>query len=136
MSSASIMQQALGFVLVAICWGSTNPLIKAGTKGLDTVTAKHPEGGMKRWLAEQKYLFTRWQYVLPLALNLSGSVVYYYTLGQSEMSLAVPITNSLTFIFSLFTGLLLGEELGGKDTWLGMVLVIAGVLICVASKSG
>ena len=31
-----------------------------------------------------------------------------------EMSLAVPITNSLTFIFSLLTGLLLGEDLGGK----------------------
>jgi hypothetical protein len=30
------------------------------------------------------------------------------------MSLAVPITNSLTFVFSLLTGLCLGEELGGK----------------------
>lgn len=30
------------------------------------------------------------------------------------MSLAVPITNSLTFIFSLLTGLCLGEKIGGK----------------------
>lgn len=30
------------------------------------------------------------------------------------MSLAVPITNSLTFIFSLLTGLLLGESIGGR----------------------
>ena len=30
------------------------------------------------------------------------------------MSLAVPITNSLTFIFSLLTGLCLGEKMGGK----------------------
>lgn len=31
-----------------------------------------------------------------------------------DMSLAVPITNSLTFIFSLLTGLFLGESIGGK----------------------
>lgn len=30
------------------------------------------------------------------------------------MSLAVPIVNSLTFIFSLLTGLCLGEKIGGK----------------------
>ncbi|KAF7727440.1 DnaJ (Hsp40), sub C, member 2 [Apophysomyces ossiformis] len=119
------------FAAVAICWGSTNPLIKAGSAGLERVSAKYPEGGLKRWFAELKYLFTRWQYVLPLLLNLSGSVVYYYTLGQSDMSLAVPITNSLTFVFSLLTGLLLGEPLGGKDAWLGMALVILGVAICL-----
>ncbi|KAG0165669.1 hypothetical protein DFQ30_008158 [Apophysomyces sp. BC1015] len=71
------------FTAVAICWGSTNPLIKAGSAGLEDVSAKYPEGGLKRWFAELKYLFTRWQYVLPLLLNLSGSVVYYYTLGKS-----------------------------------------------------
>ncbi|KAL1927236.1 hypothetical protein VTP01DRAFT_3865 [Rhizomucor pusillus] len=131
-----------GFVLVAICWGATNPLIKAGTAGLENISRSYPQGGLKRWAAELVYLLTRWQYVVPLALNLSGSVVYYYTLGKSEMSLAVPITNSLTFIFSLLTGLLLGEQLGGKevlgshqDTWIGMALVIVGVIICVSSKA-
>lgn len=34
-----------------------------------------------------------------------------------DMSLAVPITNSLTFIFSLLTGLCLGEKIGGKGKW-------------------
>ncbi|KAI8371270.1 hypothetical protein EDC96DRAFT_587243 [Choanephora cucurbitarum] len=126
--SSDIVRQLTGFILVAICWGSTNPLIKVGSKGLDKVSEKYPEGGMKKWLAELKFLFTRWQYVLPLALNLSGSVVYYYTLGKSNMSLAVPITNSLTFIFSLLTGLCLGEDIGGK----GMALVILGVVICVS----
>ncbi|KAI9319003.1 UPF0546 membrane protein [Dichotomocladium elegans] len=112
----------MDLTLVAICWGATNPLIKAGAAGLDHISQKYPQPGLHKW------------YVLPLVLNLSGSVVYYYTLGQSEMSLAVPITNSLTFLFSLFTGLLLGEELGGRDTWLGMALILSGVLICIASK--
>ncbi|KAI7869518.1 hypothetical protein BDF14DRAFT_1782218 [Spinellus fusiger] len=121
----------VGFILVAFCWGSTNPLIKAGSAGLETVSANHPPG-WRRWAAELRFLFTRWQYVLPLALNLSGSVVYYYTLGKADLSMAVPVTNALTFVFSLLTGLLLGEELGGRDTWLGMGLVIVGVIICVS----
>ncbi|CAO3609690.1 unnamed protein product [Cunninghamella blakesleeana] len=132
MVNADILQQLTGFILVAICWGSTNPLIKSGSAGVENISKQYPQGGLKKWLAELKYLLTRWQYVLPLALNLSGSVVYYYTLGKSEMSLAVPITNSLTFVFSLLTGLLLGEKLGGRDTWVGMALIIIGVLICVS----
>ncbi|CAO3624951.1 unnamed protein product [Cunninghamella echinulata] len=132
MATADIIQQFTGFILVAICWGSTNNFIKSGSAGLENISNQYPQGGIKKWFAELKYLLTRWQYVLPLALNLSGSVVYYYTLGKSEMSLAVPITNSLTFVFSLLTGLLLGEKLGGRDTWIGMVLIIVGVLICVS----
>lgn len=53
--------QLFGFILVAICWGSTNPLIKKGSSGLEKVSEKYPEGGLKKWLAELKYLFTKWQ---------------------------------------------------------------------------
>ncbi|KAM3582554.1 hypothetical protein VKS41_005199 [Umbelopsis sp. WA50703] len=80
------------------------------------------------------YLFTRWQYLLPLMINLSGSMAYYYTLGKAELSLAVPITNSVTFIFTLLTGKLLGERVGGIDAWFGMALIIVGITICVNSK--
>lgn len=63
-----ILGQLIGFVLVAICWGSTNPLIKLGSAGLDKVSEKYPDGGLKKWLAELKYLFTKWQ-VLETLLN-------------------------------------------------------------------
>ncbi|ORE05599.1 transmembrane protein [Rhizopus microsporus var. microsporus] len=128
------IRQLFGFILVAICWGSTNPLIKKGSAGLEKVSERYPLGGLQKWFAEIKYLLTKWQYLVPLVINLSGSIVYYYTLGKSDMSLAVPITNSLTFIFSLMTGLLLGESIGGRDAWLGMGLVIIGVVICVGGK--
>jgi len=98
------------------------------------VSERYPEGGLKRWGAEQVYLFTRWQYVLPLLLNLSGSIVYYYTLGKSELSLAVPITNSLTFIFTTLAGFLVGEKIGGIETWVGMAFTVVGVGLCVQSK--
>lgn len=55
------MNHLISACLVAICWGSTNPLIKAGSAGLETVSRKYPDGGLKKWLAELKYLLTRWQ---------------------------------------------------------------------------
>jgi uncharacterized membrane protein len=53
----------------------------------------------------------------------------------SDLSLAVPITNSITFIFTLLTGKLLGERVGGVDAWIGIGLIIAGITICVSSKT-
>ena len=34
-----------------------------------------------------------------------------------DLSLAVPVTNALTFLFTVLTGKLLGEEFGGKRTF-------------------
>jgi hypothetical protein len=70
-------------------------------------------------------------------------------LTGSELSLTVPITNSLAFLFTV-----LGEWIAeGKsiskgtanprgasrltfpDTWIGMALVLSGIAICVRSKS-
>ncbi|KAI8580844.1 hypothetical protein K450DRAFT_234845 [Umbelopsis ramanniana AG] len=131
---SAILQYALGFALVGLCWGSSNPFIKRGSEGLEAVSKKYPEGGFRRWRAEMVYLFTRWQYVLPLVINLSGSAAYYYTLGKADLSLAVPITNSVTFIFTLLTGKLLGERVGGVDAWAGIFMIILGILICVSSR--
>ncbi|KAF0483845.1 transmembrane protein [Gigaspora margarita] len=52
----------------------------------------------------------------------------------TNLSLAVPITNSLTFIFTALAGSLLGEQAGTKETWIGMIFVIIGVGLCVGSK--
>ncbi|KAK3710164.1 hypothetical protein QZH41_010554, partial [Actinostola sp. cb2023] len=49
-------------------------------------------------------------YMIPFLLNQSGSVLFYLTLASADLSLAVPITNSLTFLFTILTGKLLGEE--------------------------
>ncbi|KAJ3082445.1 hypothetical protein HDU99_002636 [Rhizoclosmatium hyalinum] len=62
------------------------------------------------------------QYILPLAINLSGSAVYYYTLGNSNLSMIVPITNSLNLAFTILAGTLLGEEIGSRKTLYGMIL--------------
>ncbi|KAI8617204.1 hypothetical protein BC830DRAFT_1062668, partial [Chytriomyces sp. MP71] len=122
-----------GLLLVALCWGFTNPFIKAGSTGVEQVSKRYAhEKWYIRLIHENLYLFTRWQYILPLAVNLSGSTVFYYTLGHSNLSMIVPITNSLTFAFTVLSGTLLGEKIGSQDTMLGIALVFIGVLLMVS----
>ncbi len=75
--------------------------------------------------------------------------------GEVELSLTVPITNSLAFLFTVLgewwaEGKVIGrgesltyvpycdvrrEELTGEaDTWIGMSCVLAGIALCVQSK--
>ncbi|KAJ3249204.1 hypothetical protein HDU78_005344 [Chytriomyces hyalinus] len=88
-----------------------------------------PTVGTSEYFMNASSLSVQAQYVLPLAINLSGSAVYYYTLGNSSLSMIVPITNSLTFAFTILAGILLGEEMGSKDTLYGVALVFVGVLL-------
>mmetsp|Transcript_5859 Transcript_5859/g.6694 ORF Transcript_5859/g.6694 Transcript_5859/m.6694 type:complete len:110 (-) Transcript_5859:5-334(-) len=59
-------------------------------------------------------LFMDWRFVLPFTLNQSGSLLYYILLGSSELSMAVPICNITTFMFTIVSGLMLGEKLQGN----------------------
>ncbi|KAI9205787.1 uncharacterized protein BJ171DRAFT_52128 [Polychytrium aggregatum] len=131
----TFLENVVGLLLVAVCWGGTNPFIKLGSQGLDDVTKKyqgHP--WWRRQWEEIRFLWTNWKYVVPLAINLSGSMVYYYTLGNSDLSLVVPITNSLTFALTTAVGYCLGEEMESRETILGVALVFAGVVLCILSK--
>lgn len=106
------------------------------------------------------YCFT--QYILPFILNQCGSVLYFLTLQSTDISLAVPVSNSLTFVFTAITGWFLGEEKVHKseyiwnyfnvsvkgnvmnyllydslyfsDTYLGMILILCGTTLCCWDK--
>ncbi|MCJ8731023.1 hypothetical protein PDJAM_G00191300 [Pangasius djambal] len=123
--------EVLCLVLVAALWGATNPFLRKGTEGIE-----HVRRGDKisQFLAEVKFLFLNLKYLVPFLLNQSGSVVFYLTLATTDLSLAVPTVNSLSLVFTMFAGKLLGEEFGGKNAVLGMVLITAGVTLCVLSS--
>ena len=70
------------------------------------------------------------QYVVPFLINLSGSVLFISTLAESKLSLAVPIANASTFVFTALSGALLGEKLNPLYTILGVALVVTGVVLC------
>ncbi|KAI4803733.1 transmembrane protein 234 [Gymnodraco acuticeps] len=123
--------ELLSLLLVSVLWGCTNPFLKRGTEGIEHVQHNNR---VSQLLAEVKFLFLNLKYLVPFLLNQSGSLVYYYTLSTTEISLAVPVANSLTFLCTLLTGKFLGEEFGGKQAVAGMFLTTAGITLCVISS--
>ncbi|KYQ88230.1 hypothetical protein DLAC_11833 [Tieghemostelium lacteum] len=121
----------LSLVLVGLIWGGTNPLIKRGSEGVSRVQKSN---FLLQILFEFYYLWSRLSYAIPMIINLSGSIVFFYTLSQTDISLVVPISNSLTFLFTSVTGLLLGEQTLHFRSYIGMLFVLIGVTICVSSK--
>ncbi|XP_027857494.1 transmembrane protein 234 [Xiphophorus couchianus] len=123
--------EVLSLVLVSLLWGCTNPFLKKGSEGIEKVTETNR---VFQLLAEIKFLLLNIKYLVPFLINQSGSLVYFYTLSTTDLSLAVPVANSLTFLCTLLTGKLLGEEFGGKRAVVGMFLTMTGVTLCVISS--
>ncbi|XP_071964361.1 transmembrane protein 234-like isoform X2 [Antedon mediterranea] len=126
------MYEIIWLTFVAVLWGGTNPFIKKGGAGIEKISERT---AVRQFLAELKFLFLNWKYLVPFLLNQSGSILYYLTLATMDLSIAVPITNSLTFIFTLISGKLLGENVGGKETYIGMLLVLSGVALCMSDRT-
>ncbi|NWS77003.1 TM234 protein, partial [Crotophaga sulcirostris] len=72
--------------------------------------------------------------MVPFLLNQGGSLLFYLTLASTDLSLAVPLCNSLALIVTLVTGKILGEDIGGKRAVAGMLLTVLGVTLCVAAS--
>uniref|UniRef100_A0AAY4A828 Transmembrane protein 234 n=1 Tax=Denticeps clupeoides TaxID=299321 RepID=A0AAY4A828_9TELE len=125
------VSELLCLLLVSALWGGTNPLLKRATEGIERLERS---GVALQLLAEVKFLLLNVRYLLPFLLNQSGSVLYYFTLASTELSLAVPVVNSLTFLFTLLVGGLLGEDVGGKGSVCGMLLTMLGISLCVLSS--
>ncbi|XP_019743765.1 transmembrane protein 234 isoform X1 [Hippocampus comes] len=123
--------EVLSLLLVSVLWGCTNPFLKKGTEGIEHVSKSSK---VAQFLAELKFLFLNLKYLIPFVLNQSGSLVYYYTLSTTDLSLAVPVSNSLTFLWTLLTGKLLCEDFGGKQAVAGMLLTMVGVTLCIVSS--
>lgn len=122
-----------GLILVSLCWGFTNPFIKKAASNLDDITPK--EGSQfEKTLAQYRHLLTSWDYLLPLFINLMGSTAYYYFLGEADLSIAVPIANSLTFALTAIGGIILGEDFGGVKGLAGIGFILMGVMLCIISK--
>ncbi|XP_074161466.1 transmembrane protein 234 isoform X2 [Sminthopsis crassicaudata] len=108
---AVTLGEVCALVLVAVLWGGSNPLLKRATGNMEPVQ----EGSrLEQLLKEMKCLFFNYQYLVPLCLNQCGSLIFYLTLASADLSLAVPISNSLALVVTLVVGKFLGEDIGGK----------------------
>lgn len=123
--------QAAMLVLVSVLWGSTGPFLRTGAAGLLDVQRR---GLLRQLLAEISFLGCNYKYMVPFLLNQCGSLLFYLTLASAELSLAVPLCNSLALIVTLVTGRILGEDIGGKRAVAGMLLTLLGLTLCVAGS--
>ncbi|RPA87561.1 hypothetical protein BJ508DRAFT_410325 [Ascobolus immersus RN42] len=134
----------LSFLLVSLCWGLTSPFLRLAALNAPPApvfpTSLTP---FQLRIAKLKHsiysLLTRPSYLIPLVINLTGSVWFFVLIGGAELSLTVPIVNSLALGFTALgdwiVGRLRGEE--KKVTMKGVVggsLVVGGVWVCFLSK--
>jgi drug/metabolite transporter (DMT)-like permease len=135
----------LSLVLVGAFWGCTNPLLRKGSTEANDYSSSSSSAPVKQKQASpetvaQKVAFSlaRFRHVrvwLPYLLNQAGSLLYYFTLSQSDLSLAVPICNGLSLVFSIVTTYLIGEKVDQPvRTAAGAALVVTGVALCLLSK--
>ena len=118
--AASTLSTVGWLVVVGMVWGCTTPLMKAGSGEYERV-----EGV---W-AKLRFVITHPRFTVPLLVNLSGSSVFYWSLGHTDLALVVPITKSLEFVFVALTSWLLGEVRLSPRFFLGMALVCVGVAL-------
>ncbi|KAF7993885.1 hypothetical protein HCN44_011154 [Aphidius gifuensis] len=118
-------------VIVAMFWGATNPFIKTGAIGVEKVKGKT---SLTTFLKQMLFLFTNLKYIVPFLINQCGSLLYVFVLGQTDLSLAVPVTNSLTFVFTAIAGWLKGEEKAHINTYIGTLMILLGTTMCCIDK--
>lgn len=126
-------------VLTAFLWGATDPLLKLFGKASGERTAEQAErekpaqfqrsGFLRETWRELSALLANWKFVLALLANQAGSVTFVVALAHADLSVAVPVTNGLKFLFNFAVGRLLGEEPLNARSALGLALILAGVLL-------
>ncbi|KAF2773781.1 hypothetical protein EJ03DRAFT_340671 [Teratosphaeria nubilosa] len=145
--SPSVWRWVLAFLLVGAAWGLTTPLMRrAAVKRNEAPQPERPTLSNPNvpWIRRKIWgviyavldLLKNPAYAVPLLLNITGSVWFFILVGQAELSLTVPITNSLAFLFTVL-GEWYAEGKGiSRDTWIGVIFVLGGVALCVQSKAG
>lgn len=128
-------ESAFGIVFTALLWGITDPLLKKFGTGFNE---RSPDSGnygfVRNLIREILFLLTNWKYVLTFISNQIGSVTFLWTLARCQMSVAVPVTNSLKFVTTFVTGQCLGEQKLNAKTLSGLILIVSGVILQVYSK--
>jgi drug/metabolite transporter (DMT)-like permease len=129
-------------VLVGAFWGCTNPLLRKGSASLDVAptntnkaAARANERSKSSGLSLMHQL-GKFRYVsvwLPYAMNQLGSLLFYYTLSKTDLSLTVPSCNALALVFSIATSWLVLKEPVDRPVQIvnGAALIMCGVAVCV-----
>lgn len=122
--------------LAAILWGVTNPLLKRYTAGFadtETVATKKKadeSGGGGGALRDIKFLLQRPKYLITQATNLSGTVVFFWSLRTIDVSIAAVVANALTLVITCIVSAMIGDSKLSAKGMLGIVFVMIGLGLC------
>lgn len=135
----------LGFLLVGLAWGLTTPFIRRAARThnppphpsllRDAVRSSPVRSRLYGAFFAVTDLLRNPRYAVPLLINLTGSVWFFLLIGQAELSLTVPIVNTLAFLFTVIGEWWVENKVISRQTMVGMVLSLAGIALCVQSKS-
>ncbi|KKZ61303.1 hypothetical protein EMCG_04079 [[Emmonsia] crescens] len=145
----SAFNYILSFLLVGVAWGFTTPFIRRAAVDLSARNEQKPtsqqtedDAASSSWV--KRKILSLFQtvvnllrtpgYTVPLLMNLTGSVWFFLLVGKHELSLTVPITNSMAFLFTVLGEWYVEGKVISKSTWLGMFMVMGGIALCVHSK--
>lgn len=65
-----------------------------------------------------------------------GSVIFYHVLQKADLSLAVPITNSLSFVVTAIVSRIFGDQKITLLSYIGLGLIFMGTTVCMVEKDG
>jgi drug/metabolite transporter (DMT)-like permease len=130
--------KVFSYLFVGALWGITNPFLKQGAQSSSPSSSSSSLESMETNLfqraTESFKSFLRPSIILPIAINQLGSLAFYFLLATDDISIAVPLCNSLTFAFTGVTGWLLGERIHQPILFvLGVAFVVSGIYLCVLS---
>ncbi|POO00870.1 Transmembrane protein [Trema orientale] len=127
-------------VAVGLVWGATNALMRRGAVMWDQALksprrsdpTRNPLDRIRASIGKWVKLILIWQYSVPFLINLSASATFFAILSHTPISLAVPVTNATTFAATAVFGVLLGESTHLGFAFLGTVLIVLGVWLCIS----
>lgn len=133
----------LWLILVAFFWGTSTPVLKRYSVQVPTDLPSaspihHILSLFKRCVFFDHYVYlvhARWRFLAAYLYDQAGSMLYYYVLGQTDLSTAVPIANGLTFAVAGLTEALLDKRLPSRGTIEGSILILLGVYICFSTST-
>ncbi|XP_016973943.1 transmembrane protein 234 homolog isoform X2 [Drosophila rhopaloa] len=127
-----MLETAVQLLVVGLLWGVTNPFIRLGSQGIESL--RDTGSKWRNFIQEARTVGSRWRYWIPFGLNQCGSALYVWTLQSASITVAVPVANSLSFAFTAITGYALGEKLPGKKIILGTLLICCGSILMIYDK--
>ncbi|VWU51786.1 conserved protein, unknown function [Hepatocystis sp. ex Piliocolobus tephrosceles] len=113
------------YIVVGFLWGFSNVYLKKGCiKNEKKKKSKNIDDSMLSMLSNINFITSYF-------LNNIGSVLYYYLLYKSDISLAMPLANTSSFIFTYITEVIILKKKVSYKSALGLVLICAGLFLCL-----